>query len=774
MSEPVSKGAGAPAEPPLGDEARILVLAPVANDARLTVDFLTAAGLQASVCSSIAEMATRLRLGCGALLLAEEALADRELGLLVSELERQPSWSDPPIILITGTGAASRRSLRHVAALGTAGNVSIIERPARPETLVSSCEVALRSRRRQYEVRDLVAEREAMVASISDAFATVDHEWRYTFLNDKAEALAGRPREELLGHPIWESFPGGKEGVHSDRLRQAVAERKNLEFELYHPKLDRWLEVRAYPSPAGLSIFTTDITERREAREQLRESKAQLHFALESAQFGDWDLNLTDNTFRRSLRHDQAIGYDEPVEKWTFQTFLQHVHPEDRSEVATKYRAALDSDRPWRIECRVIWPNRTVHWIAAHGSIYQDAEGKTRRMLGIVMDITAQKAAEQALMEQSHALREADRRKDEFLAMLAHELRNPLAAISNAAAVLNAADAEDRSWATGVIKRQSGQLGHLIDDLLDVSRITTGKIRLRKTVIDLASILTRARDSAHRLLTERGHELITDYPVGELWVEADPTRVEQVILNLLTNAAKYTPAGGLIRIAASRLDGYIGISIHDNGIGIAPQRLPEMFQLFAQGERSIARSEGGLGIGLTIVQKLVEMHGGRVEAHSDGPNLGSSFTVYFPATTKTPPAVGQRTIEESPGCGPRHVLIVDDNVDTAQGMARLLRRAGHEVELAHDGLRALEGAREFNPDAVILDIGLPGMDGFEVARRLRLEPCCLGSTIIAVTGYGQPEDRQRALAAGCDHHLVKPVDLENLKELICTRRDERG
>lgn len=508
-------------------ELRILILAPTSNDGRLSAAFLAKVGLSASVCRNLYELGALLRAGCGALLIAEEALASDAVARLATELDRQPSWSDLPVILITAGADRSRLRSHYLAALAPVGNIAIIERPVRPETLISTCEVALRSRRRQYQVRDLLRELDA-----------------------------------------------------------------------------------------------------------------------------------------------------------------------------------------------------------------------------------------------------ADRRKDEFLAMLAHELRNPLAAVANAALLLNAG-AEEREWACEVISRQSTQLAHLIDDLLDVSRITAGKIRLRKETIDAATILDRAKDSVRPLVSARNHELVGSYAADSLWVEADPTRLEQIVLNLLTNAAKYTPAGGRIELSALSSSEGVTIIVRDNGIGIAPQRIPEMFQLFAQGERSIARSEGGLGIGLTIVQKLVEMHGGRIEAHSDGPNCGSIFSVFLPAAKK-PSALNGTCPTPHPAAARRRVLIVDDNVDTAHGLARLLTRAGHEIVLAHDGMQAVERAHAQVPEAVVLDIGLPGMDGFEVARRLRKEAGCEDAVIIAVTGYGQPEDRRKTIEAGFDFHLVKPVDLEELKRLLEKKPFGRG
>ncbi|MHA3772305.1 PAS domain-containing protein [Verrucomicrobiota bacterium sgz303538] len=396
------------------------------------------------------------------------------------------------------------------------------------------------------------------------------------------------------------------------------------------------------------------------------------------------------------------------------------------------------------------------------------SDGSVEVVAGSTRDFTEHRKTKEALAAQAKALRESDRRKDEFLAMLAHELRNPLASVANAAALLKSdTDAESRSWATGVVERQTRHLARLIDDLLDVSRITTGKIRLRRELIDTATVLERACESAQPLIHERRHELFCDYPRGVLWVEADATRLEQIILNLLTNAAKYTRTGGRIDLVAMREDGWITIQVRDNGIGIPADKLPTMFELFAQGERSIARSEGGLGIGLTIVQKLAEMHGGRIDAASDGLERGSTFTIRLPASA-APATKGDNDgyAETSAQRSGLRVLVVDDNLDTAQGLARLLRLSGHQTEVAHDGPAALERARFYIPDAVLLDIGLPGMDGYEVAAQLREDHICGAALLIAISGYGQDEDRRRSRAAGFDHHLIKPVDLDHLRGLL--------
>lgn len=368
-------------------------------------------------------------------------------------------------------------------------------------------------------------------------------------------------------------------------------------------------------------------------------------------------------------------------------------------------------------------------------------------------------------------LREKDRRKDEFLAMLAHELRNPLAAIRNAVTLSEGVnDAHEIGWSMEVIQRQLQQLTRLIDDLFDVSRITRGKIQLRKEHLDAAPVLRRAVEAVQPLLEERQHELSVSFRPGTLYLEADPTRLEQIVVNLLTNAAKYTEAGGQISLHAKNDGNEIVISVRDNGMGIPPEKLPQMFELFVQGDRSLARSEGGLGIGLTLVRSLAEMHGGSVQAYSEGLGKGSEFVVRLPASRKAAAAARpSRTATTMPGTTtpasrPARILVVDDNMDSAHTLAKLLSRQGHDVRTVYDGPAAIEAARAHRPEFVLLDIGLPGMDGYQVATRLRQEN--ERSILIALSGYGQESDRNRSREAGFHHHLVKPVEHSLLAELL--------
>jgi PAS domain S-box-containing protein len=415
--------------------------------------------------------------------------------------------------------------------------------------------------------------------------------------------------------------------------------------------------------------------------------------------------------------------------------------------------------------------------VSTRWSLDRDTLGEPAAVLKSDNDITERKEVELLLEQQAASLRESDRRKDEFLAMLAHELRNPLASVSNAATLLDTPDeTATHEWAVSVIRRQAGQLARLIDDLLDVSRITSGKIQLRKTLVDAPAVARSAVEAARPLIDERKHTLVFKEHAKPwaLPIEADPTRLEQIILNLLTNAAKYTERGGTIWLDVDREIPVVGepemvIRVRDTGIGIPPDRIPDMFKLFSQGERSIARSEGGLGIGLTIVQKLCELHGGTVEAHSKGVGQGSEFVVRLPAPDIAPANFVTRSApkrQAKRNLNGIKVLVVDDNVDTARGLSRLLEISGYTVNTVHSGAEAIDTAHTFQPDFVLLDIGLPGMDGYEVCRRLRQNSLGSSAGIIAISGYGQDEDRKRSREAGFDAHLVKPVDLDELKDLL--------
>jgi CheY-like chemotaxis protein/two-component sensor histidine kinase len=374
-------------------------------------------------------------------------------------------------------------------------------------------------------------------------------------------------------------------------------------------------------------------------------------------------------------------------------------------------------------------------------------------------------------------LEDEGRQTTEFLAMLGHELRNPLAPIRNALEVLRGRGSSDAGaeWARDLIDRQVSHLTRLVDDLLDMSRVTSGRIELQKERLDLGTLVSQAVESARSLLEERGHALSLALPDEPLLVRGDATRLSQVVVNLVGNAAKYTPPGGQVWVTVRREAEEAVLSVRDDGIGMAPDLVPRVFDLFVQGQRALDRSEGGLGVGLTLVRRLAESHGGTAEAQSAGPGQGSEIVVRLPALSRAaeepPPAWSAPATQGQPS---RRILVVDDNVDSAESMAQLLRIWGHEAEVAHDGPAALAIAAERPPEVVLLDIGLPGMSGYEIAPRLRALPGLADAVIVAMTGYGQDKDFFRSREAGFAVHLVKPIQPEALKGVLADLEASRS
>ncbi len=401
----------------------------------------------------------------------------------------------------------------------------------------------------------------------------------------------------------------------------------------------------------------------------------------------------------------------------------------------------------------------------------KDAAGTVTQWFGTNTDVDELQRAQEALARQTEELARADRSKDEFLAMLAHELRNPLAPIRNAAEILREGDPTQREEAAAILALQVESMGRMIDDLLDVSRINEGKIGLRKSIVSMEAILDAAAHLNRAALDGRGQTLEIALPRKAIFLEADATRLAQVFGNLLSNACKYGSAGGRIVVTAAFEDRESEaapeavVRVRDDGMGMAPELLPRIFDLFTQGDRALDRAQGGLGIGLTVAQRLVKLHGGSIEAHSDGPGCGSEFVVRLPATRRGPVSHSQPR-PPAPPEAPRRMLIVDDNEASAVTMAALQSRRGHITRTAFTGEQALALAGEFKPDVLLLDIGLPGLDGYEVARRMRADTAHAGIFIIAMTGYGSDDDRAKARAAGFDKHLVKPVDLDLLREWL--------
>jgi PAS domain S-box-containing protein len=417
-------------------------------------------------------------------------------------------------------------------------------------------------------------------------------------------------------------------------------------------------------------------------------------------------------------------------------------------------------DEGWRVR-----KDGTLFWANVVITALYDQDRRLRGFAKITRDLTERKRIE--------ALEEADLRRNEFLAMLSHELRNPLAPIKNALSVMRLSGVSEPSldWARSVVERQVSHLTRLVDDLLDVSRIAVGKITLQRKLIDVAQVVTVGVEASRPLIDSRGHSLSVVMPPEPLPIEGDLTRLSQALTNLLNNAAKYTPPPGEIHLAVEKEGGVVAIRVRDTGVGITADLLPKIFELFTQGERPLDRSEGGLGIDLTLAQRLIKLHGGSIEAMSDGPGQGSELVVRLPlaAAPAQSCSSGPRPAEARTA-GPRRVLVVDDNLDAAESLEILLQLWGHQARSANDGPQALALVADFQPEIILLDIGLPGMDGYEVARQIRELPTGRGALIVAVTGYGRSSDRLQSQDAGFDHHLVKPVQPEVLQELIASAR----
>ena len=538
----------------------------------------------------------------------------------------------------------------------------------------------------------------------------------------------------------------------------------------------------------GIMVLAFDVTERVRARHQLRDNEQRLRLAIEASNMGDWEMDPQTGEIGRSVKFDEIFGYRASPTSWSFADLLEHVLPEGRAAVNRSFGADLGTAGTWQVECEIKRADDTIGWIELRGQLRQGGEDRPKRMFGTVVDITQRKTAEaerlsltQGALEARREAEGANRSKDEFLAMLGHELRNPLAPIVTALHLLRLRDGDRNQRERSIIERQVTHLVTLVDDLLDVSRITSGKIVLRRECVEIADVVAKAIELASPLLEQRRHELLVSVPRPGLAVDGDVTRLAQVLSNLLANAAKYTEAGGRVTILAERVAESIELRVRDTGIGIAPEMLPKVFDLFAQEKQALSRSQGGLGLGLAIVHSLVRLHGGTVSAQSAGLGHGSEFTIRLPAATAAR-AEDLRSATASPEASALadhergaalSILVVDDNNDAADLLALALGALGHTVRVAYDGPSALRALTDFAPEVAFLDIGLPIMDGYELAQLLQQNPKLRQTHLVAVTGYGQEADRQRSREAGFEVHLVKPIDMAALKTMVAEWARER-
>jgi PAS domain S-box-containing protein len=489
-------------------------------------------------------------------------------------------------------------------------------------------------------------------------------------------------------------------------------------------------------------------------------------------------LGQSEERFRVALRHSRIAVFNQdadlrytwaynpqfglPAEEMLGRTDSELFSPETADYLMTLKQKVLDTGKGAREEAWLTREGKSHCYDLTVEPLHDDS-GRLGGVTCVAVDVTERNQLEAAL-------REGDRRKDEFLATLAHELRNPLAAISNAAEALrlktpsNSRSRPDHE----LIQRQVGHLSRLMDDLLDIGRITQDRLELRKKGADLAAILQSAVHSSRGLMERKGHHVEVDLPFSRLEVEVDSMRLLQVFQNLLDNAAKYTEPGGRIVVRAERGEGEVSITVKDSGIGIPPKHLPRVFETFYQVDRSLERAHGGLGIGLSLVQRIVQLHGGQVEARSHGSGTGSEFVVRLPLTEKSMPSAARKAAAAAPKTGEtaRRILVVDDNRDSADSLAMVLRLMGHDVETAYDGMTAVEAAEQRRPDVVLLDLGMPQMNGYDTCRRIREQDWGRKMVVIAQTGWGQEADRSRTEQAGFNGHLTKPPDLALLTRML--------
>ncbi len=779
-------------------ELRILVLAPIGRDGPALAASLARHGVAAEICHDLAGCIDKLTDDTGALLLTQEGLSAGDTNPLVEALDQQPSWSALPVIVLVTGDAGDRPELLTRLGLST-GVVTLLERPVRQTSLVSTIQVALAARRRQYEVRDLLREQEtvehrlreqtealkrshalldAVLDSLPVGVVLADAGGRLVRWNQAHEIMWGvvgadpADTPDVAAYADWKAWRSGTDEVvrpHEWTLSRALLEGRAVSGMLVdiqpfdggprRTTMNAGAPVRGEDGAIIAAVAAQmDVTDMLRMERALRDSEDRFRTLADNiAQFA-WMADPTGHIFWYNRRWFDYTGTTlEEVEGWGWR--VVH-HPDHVERVVEKFSRSIRAGEVWEDLFPLRGRDGEYRWFLSRAIPLRDDAGRVIRWFGTNTDVTEQRQAQEAL-------READRRKDEFLATLAHELRNPLAPIRTAVELLrlSSADSATIELCRDIIERQTGDLTRLVDDLLEVSRITRGKVQLRRTAVRVAEIVERAVEASRPLLDAGGHDLNVSMPDRDLWLHADTTRLTQVLTNLLNNAASYTPHGGRIDITVTADGDRVALSVRDTGIGISPDQLSGIFETFAQVRPVLERPNAGLGIGLSLAKGLVELHDGTIAASSEGEGLGSEFLVTLPMAQSPADAADAPATAATAGASLR-ILVVDDNRDAADGLAMVLRHMGHDPLVAYDGRDALTTAEREMPDAVLLDIGLPAMNGYEVARRIRRAPWGRRMKLVAQTGWGNEQDRRRASAAGFDHHLIKPLDANVLEALL--------
>jgi PAS domain S-box-containing protein len=611
----------------------------------------------------------------------------------------------------------------------------------------------------------------ALIEQMTEGAITMDNEGSIRYCNKAFAELLRRPLEDMTGGFVDQHVQSADRDFFLSMLQQSRSASTHGEIGL---RAADGSVVPVYVSltrivgsgPESVCMVVTNLTERKQA-ERISSSEQFVQGLIEEAPIGvavvDQKLRyvLANPVYRALARNALVTGHR--MEEVSAPPIVGIVGP--------LVQQVLDTDKALHVpECAV--PDSVDSWWNISLVPLHESGGAVTSVLIVAEDITVRKKAEGGLRRSEDALRDADRRKDEFLATLAHELRNPLAPIRTAAQILGSPKlaAHQLQWAHNVIQRQVGHMALLLDDLLDIARITRGKLEIKKERVRLTEVVDSAVEAARPLLDGKHHDFSVSLPAAELLLNADPLRLSQVLSNLLTNSAKYTDPAGHIELSVFVQDGELYLSVKDDGIGIAPESLKGIFEMFSQVDSASARTEGGLGIGLALVKGIVDLHGGTVSARSAGPGLGSEFVVRLPLTPANSTTLPVADPDVPLLVSGRRVIVADDNKDAADALAMLLELSGHEVRVAHGGRAALSLAQTFRPDVAILDIGMPDLSGYDVAAQLRREPWGGAIVLIALTGWGRDDDRQRAASVGFDQHMTKPVNPEKLEAFLAQCR----
>ncbi len=622
-------------------------------------------------------------------------------------------------------------------------------------------------RRVEAEIRQSEARNRAILQSITDAFCSFDRDWRFIYVNQEAEKLMGSSRGYLLGKNHWDEYPDTLGTEVERNYRRAVSENVTIKFEVFYAPHDRWYEIHAYPSPEGLSVYFKDVSQQRRADAALRESEEKLRLLADTIPQLAWMARPDGYIFWYNRRWYEYTGTTpDQMSGWGWQS----VHdPAVLPTVLEQWKGSIASGKPFDMVFPLKGADNQFRPFLTRVNPFRDDQGRLLNWFGTNTDISDIKRMEEAL-------RDADRRKDEFLATLAHELRNPLAPIRNSLNILRmtGGGGDEAQKLHEMMERQVAHMVRLVDDLLELSRISRGKIELQRQNVDISAIINHAVETSKPFIEAAGHELVVSLPSKPLTVNGDLIRLAQVFANLLNNSAKYSNPGGRITLTGSRDDSELVVSVRDTGIGIPHGMLERVFEMFAQVKNELSRTQDGLGIGLNLARTLVTMHGGSVEAHSMGLGHGSEFIVRLPlSVTSDAESVAAPTSSTNELTIPAgRILIVDDNRDAADSLGILLKSLGADIHIAYDGASALDAMQIFRPLVVLLDLGMPGMNGFEVARRIRQMPQGDKLWMIAISGWSQAEYRRRSEEAGFDQHLVKPVSLSALQGVLASLADQ--